>query len=141
MWGFFMHIYMYMKSVGIVIIARDTNKMLLLHRAEDPIVWSSLTGTMEDDETPMETIKREIEEEIGVNPNKIKNIKELGVTKNNHHVMIGFVDTEFVVPDLQIEENDDYGWFDQDNLPSPIFYPAQLIIDAYKSGKNYYDKE
>ena len=49
-----------------------------------------------------------------------KGIKELGVTKTNHHVMVGFVDTEFVVPDLEVEENDDYGWFSQDEIPSPI---------------------
>ena len=34
--------------------------------------------------------------------------------------MVGFVDTEFVVPDLEVEENDDYGWFSQDEIPSPI---------------------
>ena len=115
-----MHIYIYMESVGIIIIAKDTDKMFLLHRAKKPIVWSSLSGKMDEGETPMETIKREIKEEIGLDPGKIKGIKELGVTKTNHHVMVGFVDTEFVVPDLEVEENDDYGWFSQDEIPSPI---------------------
>ena len=111
---------MYMESVGIIIIAKDTDKMFLLHRSKKPIVWSSLSGKMDEGETPMETIKREIKEEIGLDPGKIKGIKQLGVTKTNHHVMVGFVDTEFVVPDLEVEENDDYGWFSQDEIPSPI---------------------
>ena len=109
-----------MESVGIIIIAKDTDKMFLLHRSKKPIVWSSLSGKMDEGETPMETIKREIKEEIGLDPGKIKGIKQLGVTKTNHHVMVGFVDTEFVVPDLEVEENDDYGWFSQDEIPSPI---------------------
>ena len=109
-----------MESVGIIIIAKDTDKMFLLHRSKKPIVWSSLSGKMDEGETPMETIKREIKEEIGLDPGKIKGIKELGVTKTNHHVMVGFVDTEFVVPNLEVTENDDYGWFSQDEIPSPI---------------------
>ena len=94
--------------------------MFLFHRAKKPIVWSSLSGKMDEGESPMETIKREIKEEIGLDPGKIKGIKELGVTKTNHHVMVGFVDTEFVVPNLEVTENDDYGWFSQDEIPSPI---------------------
>ena len=52
-----------MESVGIIIIARSTNNFLLLHRAKPPIAWSTLTGKMEKGEKPMESIKREIQEE------------------------------------------------------------------------------
>ena len=56
------------ESVGILIIARDTNNFLLLHRASKPIVWSTLSGKMDKHgEKPLETIKREIEEEINQN--------------------------------------------------------------------------
>lgn len=108
------------ESVGILIITKNSGKFLLLHRVNRPVVWSTLTGKMEKGENPMETIKREIREEIGVNPNRIQNIKEIGLTPNNHHIMVGFVDNEFSIPNLKLDENDDYGWFDESNLPKPM---------------------
>jgi 8-oxo-dGTP pyrophosphatase MutT (NUDIX family) len=110
------------ESVGILIIAKDTNNFLLLHRASKPIVWSTLTGKMDvKGETPIETIRREIEEEINVSPNFIKNISKIGVTvdKKIFHIFVGFVDNEFK-PKLKLDENDDFGWFNEFNLPSPI---------------------
>jgi 8-oxo-dGTP pyrophosphatase MutT (NUDIX family) len=111
------------ESVGIFIIARDTNNFLLLHRSTKPIVWSLLTGSMERGESPKETILREIKEEIGVNPKTIDGIREIGrtvVKKTIFHVFVGYVDNEFEIPNLKIDENDDYGWFNSNNLPSPI---------------------
>ena len=110
------------ESVGILIIARDTNNFLLLHRATKPIVWSILTGKMDvDGETPLETVKREISEEINMDPSLIDGIKKVGVVKDKKifHVFVGFVDKEFK-PNLKLDENDDFGWFNQNNIPSPI---------------------
>ncbi len=110
------------ESVGILIIARDTNNFLLLHRASKPIVWSTLSGKMDKHgEKPLETIKREIEEEININPNFIDGIRKVGVTvdKKIFHVFVGFVDREFT-PNLKLDENDDFGWFNEGNLPKPI---------------------
>jgi 8-oxo-dGTP pyrophosphatase MutT (NUDIX family) len=111
------------ESVGILIIARDTNNFLLLHRAERPIVWSILTGTMDvEGETPLECIKREIREEININPNRVKDIQELGVVDNDRgifHVFIGYTDTELDL-NLKMDENDDYMWTGNNNLPRPI---------------------
>lgn len=110
------------ESVGILIIARNTNNFLLLNRSNKPMVWSLLTGKMDiEGETPIETIKREITEEIGINPNTISNIKEVGTVSDGKlfHVFVGFVDEEFT-PNLKLDENHDYGWFNVNNLPKPI---------------------
>lgn len=111
------------ESVGILIISRSTNNFLLLHRVDRPIVWSILTGTMDvEGETPLDCVKREIEEEINVSSDKIKNIKQLGTVDNDYglfHVFVGFVDEEFY-PNLKLDENDDFGWYNQNNLPKPI---------------------
>ena len=109
-----------MESVGLIIIARDTNRIFLLHRSKPPITWSSLSGKMEKGENPLQSIKREIKEEIGITPSMIDNIEELGKSNTNHHVMVGYVDNEFKVPNLKLDENDSYGWFSKNNLPSPI---------------------
>ena len=110
------------ESVGILIIAKDTNNFMLLHRATKPIVWSILTGKMDKEgETPLETVKREIREEINLDPSFIDGIKKVGVVKDTKifHVFVGFVDEEFE-PNLKLDENDDFGWYNGTNLPSPI---------------------
>lgn len=111
------------ESVGIVIIAKNTNNFLLLHRTKNPIVWSLLSGKMDKGEkSPLKTIKREIEEEINISSDKIKDIKKVGVVdtdKKRFHLFVGFVDEEFK-PKLKKDENDEYGWFNTTNLPSPM---------------------
>lgn len=135
MWGFLLIFISMKESVGIVIITEDTKNFLLLHRVNKPVVWSTLTGKMDKKgETPLETVKREIWEEIGVNPSEIKNIQELGVTNNGHHIMVGFVDTKFKLPNLKKDENDAYGWFDENNLPSPMH---QKWPETFQYVKNF----
>ena len=110
------------ESVGILIIAKDTNNFMLLHRATKPIVWSILTGKMDKEgETPLETVKREIKEEINLDPSFIKGIRKVGVVKDSKifHVFVGFVDKEFK-PNLKLDENDNFGWYNKNNLPTPI---------------------
>ena len=111
------------QSVGIIMVARDTNRFFMLHRVNYPVAWSALAGGMEGNEDPIETVKREIKEEIGLNANLVKDIKVVGTSNtmgHTHYVMVGFVDNEFKVPRLQKEENDTYGWFTEENLPSPL---------------------
>ena len=110
------------ESVGILIIAKDTNNYLLLHRVEKPITWSILTGKMDvEGETPLQTVKREIQEEINLDPNKIKNIQKIGIFEDTKrfHAFIGYVDEEFT-PNLNLEENDDFMWTNPENMPSPM---------------------
>lgn len=129
-----------MDIVGIVIIAKNTNRFLLLHRVEKPVVWSILTGTMDvEGEKPIQTVKREIEEEIKVNSNFIKNIQKVGTLDNKKngtfHVFVGFVDEEFV-PDLELRENDKFKWADENSLPEPIHIKWG---ETYNLVKNYLD--
>lgn len=127
------------KSVGIIIISRDSDRIFMLHRVNRPITWSGLAGGMEKGETPVETIKREIKEEIGLDPNTIQNINVVGTSDtmgHTHYVTVGFVDTEFEVPNLLIEENDDYGWFDENNLPSPLHPGFMKSLNMVKNSLN-----
>lgn len=40
------------QSVLVVIYAKDTNRVLMLQRQDDPDFWQSVTGTIESGETP-----------------------------------------------------------------------------------------
>jgi len=136
-------------AVGIVIISRDTNKMLLLHRSTKPKVWSVLSGKVEEGEDLEEALKREIEEEIRINPDMITGIKQLGSNqfdKTRFHIFVGFSDHEFEIPNIKKDENDDYGWFTENDLPSPIherwpftfqmIKPILNIRENFKKGFN-----
>lgn len=110
------------ESVGILIIAKNTDRFLLLHRVNKPITWSMLSGKMDvEGETPIETVRREIGEEINIDPSEVKGITKIGTVsdKKLFHVFIGFLDDELDF-NLDTSENDDYGWFTEETLPSPI---------------------
>ena len=52
------------QSVLVVIYTKDTNRVLMLQRQDDPDFWQSVTGTIESGETPKKTAIRELWEEV-----------------------------------------------------------------------------
>ncbi|MCY7295148.1 dihydroneopterin triphosphate diphosphatase [Alteromonas sp. a30] len=50
----------------LVVIFDERNRVLALQRKDDPNFWQSVTGSLETDEKPIETAKREVAEEIGI---------------------------------------------------------------------------
>lgn len=107
--------------------------------------YSFTGGHLEFKESFEECAKRETLEEAGI---IIKNIKFLCVANIDRHesrqdVTIGF-SAEWESGEAQVMEEDKcdgWGWYELDNLPTPLFYPSEVLIDSYKTGKNYYDKE
>lgn len=87
-------------------------------------MWSVLSGKMDEGEDdPYRTVRREINEELGIDPSLIQNIKLLDTHINDQtkfHVFVGYVDDEFDIPNLKLDENDNYGWFNENNLPNPL---------------------
>ena len=111
-------------SVGVMIINKNNNNILLLKRSKTSTYsgyWTFLSGGMNKDESPIEALKREIIEEIVVNPNKIvyKFFKTYNDTNSIYNVFIGEVNNEFKC--ILNDENEEYGWFSLDNLPTPLF--------------------
>ena len=95
--------YKHPESVLIVIYSRSSQRVLMLQRNDDPNFWQSVTGSQEEDETLIETARREVEEETGIAapPDQfrdwqITNVFEIfaewryryapGVTHNTEHV-------------------------------------------------------
>lgn len=56
-------------SVLVVIYARDTRRVLMLQRRDDPDFWQSVTGSVEAGETPAQTAAREVLEEVAIDIN------------------------------------------------------------------------
>ncbi|OOF69410.1 dihydroneopterin triphosphate diphosphatase [Rodentibacter caecimuris] len=53
-------------SVLVVIYARNSGRVLMLQRQDDPTFWQSVTGTIETGEKPFQTALREVREETGI---------------------------------------------------------------------------
>lgn len=58
----------------LVVIQNTRNEFLLIQRADDAAFWQSVTGCIEDNETPLQCAYREVFEETGIN------CEELGYT-------------------------------------------------------------
>ena len=111
------------KAAGVLIKSEDTDNVLLLLRNDKTPKWSLVSGGLESDEDPMECLKREIQEELSIDPSVIK-MKKIGVEnieeKNmTFHYYEGLTSNEFK-PKLD-KENLDWGWFSKDKLPSPLY--------------------
>ena len=111
---------------GVLIKANNTGRILLLLRnddGEDPNLWSILTGGVEPGETVLEGLKREVSEEISINPDIVnyKFIEKKFIKEKNmdFYYYEGFTMSEFL-PKLD-HENSSYGWFGTDELPKPLY--------------------
>ena len=62
--AFLMMQYKNNQSVLVVIYTKDTNRVLMLQRQDDPDFWQSVTGTIESGEKPKKTAIRELWEEV-----------------------------------------------------------------------------
>lgn len=107
--------------------------------------YSCPGGHIEFGESLEESVIKETKEEAGIN---IKNIKFISVANILRHTERQDVQLNFVADwengDVRTDPEErigDWDWYDLDNLPDPIFLPTKILIDSYKTGKNFYDKE
>ena len=118
-------------GVGVLIKSNTTNRVFLLLRNDRKPRWSLMSGTMEEGENPMQTLKREIVEELKITPDIIEykkdKIERIPEKNKTFYYFEGFVNEEFK-PTLDFE-NLDYGWFDKNDLPSPLYRGLKEKID------------
>lgn len=121
------------KFAGVLVKSVNTSRIFLMLRCEygnHPLTWSMISGGINIDEDILEGLKREISEECQIDPNIItftlKSIEDERDGKFYYYE--GLTDNEFI-PTLD-HENLDFGWFDKDNLPNPLYPNLQLKIDV-----------
>ncbi len=98
-------------------------------------------GTLEYGETMEESIRREIQEETGL---EITNIRFNYLSDEFDHMPKHFVNIGFVadwksgeVTTMEPEKCEGWDWYDMDTLPEPLFIKTKQMVDAYKTGVNY----
>jgi 8-oxo-dGTP pyrophosphatase MutT (NUDIX family) len=120
-------------SVGCLIKCEATDRFFLLHRNDSNPTWSLMSGNLETGETPIDGLKREIVEELSINPNIIEFEfvrKEVTSQKpiSEFNYFKGYVKKEFKA--TLDHENLDYRWCSIDELPEPL-YPK--LLDKIKT--------
>jgi 8-oxo-dGTP diphosphatase len=132
-------------KVGIGIMILKDNKVLLGKRknshGDGAYAWPG--GHLEHMESFEDCAKREVLEETGM---EIKNIRFLRLMNlktyaPKHYVDIGLMaDWKSGEPQiLEPQKCEEWNWYNLDNLPQPLFDTIPSYIEAYKTGKNYFD--
>ena len=109
---------------GILIKCSKTNNVLLLLRNDTTPVWALVSGGVNKNEDVVAAIKREIYEELFIKPNdieiKFSGIEHLPIKNREFHYYEGISEIEFK-PILD-HENLNWGWFNKNELPSPLYH-------------------
>lgn len=115
------------KASGALFLSIKTKRFLFLMRADDTYTntWATVGGRAESGETVIESLSREIQEEIGFLPIVRKTIPvDLFISNDQRfefHTFICLVDNEFI-PKLN-QEHKGYAWSGIDSYPKPL-HPA-----------------
>jgi len=133
-------------GVGLLLI-KGNSILLGVRKVSHGVGEYSLPGGhLEYDESFEDCALRELAEEAGTDI-KVKKPKFLCVTNlrrylPKHYVDIGMVAEWISGEPITMEPNkkEDWHWYDLDDLPSPLFGCEDNYIEAYKTGRVYFDK-
>lgn len=136
-------------GAGCLILAKDTEKFLLIQRSEYvpvALTWSLPGGSVEAGESSEQAARREITEEIGINlssyPFSLIYTNEVYLPRFKFYTYACVVPKEFN-PVLNWESQS-HIWCDMDSLPQPLHWGVEQLFKhdaAGKKLKNLFDKE
>src|SRR4051812_39697043 len=132
------------RKVTVTAIIEDSKRLLLDRRADAPF-WGLIGGHLEDDETLIEGLRREVREETGL---EVRGVSLFG-TFSDPSRRVRYANGR-VYPVLSVayrvevenpstlrrsEESRDLRWFPKARLPDDIIATQRPIIDRYLSGE------
>lgn len=131
-------------KVGVGVMVFKDGKVLLGKRKNShgagEYAWPG--GHLEYMEGMENCARREVREETGI---EIKNLRFLRVmnfkTAEKHYADLSFIaEWELGEPKvLEPEKCEGWEWYEIDNLPQPLFGSIISSVEAYKTGKTFFD--
>lgn len=133
------------RGVGAIIVSEASGKVMTVLRSPResyPNTWTFAGGRVEEGESEIDGLSRELEEELQLT--KIKKIIPLHRYQSRnkdfiYDTFVVLVSKEFI-PELNWE-NAGYAWTDIDNLPGPLHPKTRQMISSsrlIKKFKNFY---
>jgi 8-oxo-dGTP diphosphatase len=131
--------------VGIGVMIFKNGKILLGKRiaSHGSGEYAFPGGHLEYMESFEECAKRETREECGI---EIQNVRFLLLANMKAYAPKHYVHIQLVadyksgeLQNLEPDKNESWKWYNLDKLPNPEFWTTPLSINAYKTGKKYFD--
>jgi 8-oxo-dGTP diphosphatase len=132
-------------KVGVGVMIVKDGKVLLGKRkgshGSGEFAWPG--GHLEYMESIVGCAKRETSEETGMEIDNVRFLRLVNLKKYapKHYIDIGVIadwkSGEPVV--MEPEKIEGWEWYDIDNLPKPLFDTIPSYIEAFKTGKNFWD--
>lgn len=129
-------------GVGCGVMILKNGKILLGRRHEDKDkadselhgegTWTMPGGKMHFGESFFAVAAREVGEETSLKINKLQLISVANDIKEDaHFITLGFLCEDFSgeAKVMEPDEITEWQWFSLDNLPKPMFFPSQKVID------------
>ena len=129
--------------LGIGVMVKDGNKILLGHRAKkrkdtggifEPDSWTFPGGKQEFGETYFDGAKREVKEETNLEIDELELFSASDDIQPDRHYITLLIIARKYNGELKIMEptkEDEWRWFDLDNLPENIYSPSRKFIEDY----------
>ncbi|GAB4149722.1 MAG: NUDIX hydrolase [Patescibacteria group bacterium] len=130
--------------VGVGVIIVQDSKTLLTKRqgSHGEGSYGSIGGHLEFGETPIDALKREAMEELGVELENINFRVATNMIKYGKH----YLDLTFTasiksgVPFIKEPEKiTELAWFELNNLPTPLFEPVRIGLESLNTGQKYFE--
>ena len=124
---------MTIQASGCILLSQSTKRILLQLRAPDKRnknYWGFWGGGAEGSESPVQTIQRELSEEIGFVPEIVKFYPLHKMSSNDqsfeYNTFLATVPDEFM-PVLNTE-SEGYAWVNYDRYPVPLHPGAKIVL-------------
>ncbi len=130
-------------KIGLGIMIKDGNKVLLGHRQEnygdtvgiyEPGSWTFPGGKQEYDETIFEGAIRETKEETNLDISGLELFNAVDdIQPNKHYITIQIISHKFAgeLKNLEPTKHSEWKWFALDNLPENLYTPTKEFIEKY----------